>query len=55
MSLKVRLLHECFSTVGAHKLFLSLVIPKMVLERVIYGHRIKYGLSRRSPDKPSGI
>ena len=42
MSLKVRLLHECFSTVGAHKLLLSLVVPKMVLERDNIGHRIRY-------------
>ena len=55
MSLKVRLLHECLSTVGAHKLLLALVVPKMVLERDIFDYRSNMGLSKRSPGKLSGI
>ena len=42
VSLQVRLLHECLSTVGAHKLLLALVVPKMVLERDNFGHMINY-------------
>merc|ERR1719400_1738368 len=31
VSLKVRFLHECLSTVGADKLFFAFVVPQMVL------------------------
>ena len=55
VSLKVRLLHECLSTVSAYKLLFALVIPQMVLERDSSWLLSNTGLSMRSPGKLSGI
>ena len=55
VSLQVGLLHECLSTVGAHKLLFALVIPKMVLKIQQFWPQSSICLSRRSPGKQSGI
>ena len=55
VSLKVRLLHECLSTISADKLLFALVIPQMVLERDSFWPPSNTGLSMRSPGRLSEI
>ena len=51
VSLKVRFLHECLSTVGADKLLFAFVVPQMVLE----GKFNILSSKKVSPGRLSGI